>query len=253
MLRNELEKELIEIHAKLRNELSDILTMINLTGDDCGITIQERIFLDRPNSNFNTDEAYEDCIKIRKQYPIINDKALAVEKEFLEKMFSEYEDIQSCWLMHSYITKHILIYSAIMFRTVMHFQAFNFYFIEKFLETYPYKYEYHLESGNDLLNLYNGILKDFDKHEEIERLYFRVFTDTRYSIKRTKWYILREYHRHLLGEDSSDINYLENVLPRGILTKQEAINTMNNMGNFFPHHYQINNCFLGTMQYIEFF
>lgn len=249
MLYKELENELVNVHTKLRNELTDILTMINIIGDDCDIVVSNKVFMDRNVSDFYIYDAFDDCKRIREKYPIINEKALAIEKEFLEKLFLKYEDIQSCWFLSSYITTHALIYSAILFRTIVHFNAFNIYLISRFLETYPYKYEYHLEYGNDLLNLYNGVLRNCNINEEINRQYNYVFDK---SIAKSKWYILREYHRNLL-DYNYDVNYFENVFSNGFETKQKAIYEIENMSKFIPRHYKINNCCFGITEYIEFF
>jgi hypothetical protein len=104
-------------------------------------------------------------------------------------------------------------------------------YIKEYFERYPVDYEYSIVPGSDIIQIRNLNYED--------RRNLNPLDSGNYTIKITKWYILRKYYRQLPYRENEDLGYTENVFECGIATKKEALELLEQVkGKEFQPYYK---------------
>lgn len=248
MFLSELDSILEKSYSDLKKVLEPILIMIKLEN--------KKISLKSYNEHFTRDiytgDAFDDVKTLNDMF-CLNDDILKVEKQYLDILFGHYKQIHSIWKLGEFIKYHTMAYFALMFDKKTYKVLMRIY-VRDFFETYPFDYEYYLIKGEDLLEFSKKC--KYNVNKELHRQYSGILFAIKYTIKKTKWYILRNNHRYLLNNPSNiqDLNYFDNIYKKGISTKKETIKLLNDLkqSEFIPK-YKCGESHVGCNHEIIFF
>lgn len=204
ILHDEFEPLTLELHEKLREELTPILMMIHLNGLNCQLAV------DRNRSTVNTRQAFLDCIVLNGNYEL-NETILKIEKEYLDKLFGHFKSIQRSWPMFDFVNNHMSVFLALMFRESKYYINMMYHYVDNIYQSHPHKYEFFVIKGQDLL----GWDHNYQTNRELWRKSTHLYNDD-YCIKKTKYYIIMENHRYLLKNKEEDLGFYINMTKRGL-------------------------------------
>jgi hypothetical protein len=177
-----------------------------------------------------------DCETLSKMYPL-SKEILNLEEKYFNKFFQNFNVIQDSWHIMDLKKFHIMPFLALMTGQKQAYVWIIESLIDKYWNCYPVKWDVYIMKGQNILDRIKKWDKDGIKHMEDERRINNVDIYN-YSIKKTKWYLLRRYYRNLPYREDKDLGYTENVYERGLSSKTKALEAMEKDKNtdFEPHH-----------------